>query len=604
MADSHTRTIHLTLWLSLALAGPSCVLVEAFSDDEESSAEAGEVLERSLTLIVRSSAQLPIETFELGDVPEDRIVSRGQGFARIEGILGGFSSTISAPLHVEGFVCVDTQVPDSQYTATLIPFAPVQLIEDTTITTTLGFGGVELELLGQSLVDPSAADPTAPVEGPVEVFVTPIPFADLPESVSCPEGIVKEGHEVLDVKLNFMAMADATPMKDGKKLQLNPDKPATLTLPVAPALTKNHDGRPLYVYVLDADGAWERVSSTALEFVEGEQFVRAQIEHFSTYAVAVEVPVIELAAHAIEARDTEARELVVSALGVDPSGAPGPGGLHIARRSSALEPAFPVPPCLFFEVPDLPSSERLDVRSLGDRPRSYRLSGNGAPDEPTIEHSEAPFKPEGAADGEPCVEPSDCESLKCGLGWSQDGLISMCGACALDFDCQWGSCIPGNLRRPGGPFCSLGNIGDPCQSDAACLPEGAVCSSLEINGLEDVTVCGYCDNEDPDSCAMGSSCHPRVYPELLFTGGVWNDCVADGTLAQDHICELDEDGDGHEACENRCSTVSVIEDEFDLGACGECLDAADCGGNECIDPPPVSSLFELLGGLQGSVCAD
>ena len=218
---------------------------------------------------------------------------------------------------------------------------------------------------------------------------------------------------------------------------------------------------------------------------------------------------------------------------------------------------------------------------------------NGAPSpayDPGLKNSngDVPTTGEpGLPDGDPCNADDECMSGSCYL---VPFLGGYCGECNEDADCMGGGCTPPNPYTEAGSVCNAGDPGDGCETTMVC-EDGLVCSTvLELLGLVTLKTCGECST-DAD-CGGGLFCAPIA--DFAEWGGQMQ-CIMPGTLPQDSYCLLD--GNGDSACSSGvCSPIDVMG-LTEIGACGQCLEDADCMGS-C-----DSGSFDIgTGELLGSQC--
>lgn len=183
-------------------------------------------------------------------------------------------------------------------------------------------------------------------------------------------------------------------------------------------------------------------------------------------------------------------------------------------------------------------------------------------------------EPVGLPSGADCTDDSQCEEGHCYLS----ALGNKCGECSSDADCDFG-CTPPifTLEPPKGSSCNGGNLGDGCETDAAC--SGLECNlTLELPGIFSHSTCGECD-EDAD-CMPGQVCN--VDYDILGIWGVWT-CVPTGSVGLGEFCA--SDGSGDLACSSGHCTSGDFEGLFDLGICSECEVDGDCpAGQSCNEP--------------------
>lgn len=192
--------------------------------------------------------------------------------------------------------------------------------------------------------------------------------------------------------------------------------------------------------------------------------------------------------------------------------------------------------------------------------------------------------------GGQCASDADCISGNC-YEIPIPMVGGVCGECDEDQDCvDAGTGIGCSLSMAGG-VCTQGDVGNGCMSDDACM-EGLTCGpaiDLPIPGLLPDS-CNEC--EDSSDCEMGMVCNPTV-DILSFSGS--RQCVAEGSVANDNLCDID--GDGDLACTSGiCAPVNIMG-FIEIGVCGECETDDDCPMGTTCTPGSVSQ-----GGLAGSVC--
>lgn len=187
--------------------------------------------------------------------------------------------------------------------------------------------------------------------------------------------------------------------------------------------------------------------------------------------------------------------------------------------------------------------------------------------------------------GEPCLVPSDCESVFCDLnggGGGQGGAPAMgvCAPCSNDGDCAGDEyCDPADN---GGTCKPKGGLGDPCGGDNQCLS-------------------GQCPSDDSVCCddACGSDCEACL---MVKTG------VADGTCAQVlDWTDPDDDCSGFETCDpvggGACDLKPL---GISCGGDDEC-DSDDCADGVCCESScsgTCRACIEIYTGKVDGDCTD
>lgn len=190
--------------------------------------------------------------------------------------------------------------------------------------------------------------------------------------------------------------------------------------------------------------------------------------------------------------------------------------------------------------------------------------------------------PEGLPDGADCTQDDQCASGSCFV----TGIGGLCGECSGDDDCEFGCSLPNPLAMPPeGSTCADGNLGDGCETDAAC--PGLECVNvIDVPGILEANTCGEC-SEDAD-CMPDQVCDISL--DIANLGGVWT-CVATGSVSLGEFC--DQDGSGDEACTSGHCASASLKGLLEFGVCSECEVNSDCNaGQTCVEPEV---------GLDGSV---
>jgi hypothetical protein len=193
------------------------------------------------------------------------------------------------------------------------------------------------------------------------------------------------------------------------------------------------------------------------------------------------------------------------------------------------------------------------------------------------------------ANGDTCSLDQECASGNC---FVIPFLGGRCGECNEDVDCPDGGCTSFNPFGNDAPMCNLGQSGGGCESDAACQLGLSCVNIFDLLGLISVNTCS--------SCASDLDCQGLDICAPMFDLAAWQgsaQCIPPGSLPQDSSCSLD--GNGDQACMSGICSVVDIMAIAEIGACGECNNNADCGGNELCNP----GHFILNDGtLVGSFC--
>jgi hypothetical protein len=226
---------------------------------------------------------------------------------------------------------------------------------------------------------------------------------------------------------------------------------------------------------------------------------------------------------------------------------------------------------------------------------STETTGN---DDPTVAETTTTTTEETGGDlpnGSSCTSDGECMSGNC---YVVPFLGGQCGECNEDADCAdttGGGCTPPNPFETSGSTCNMGEVGGGCESSDVCQ-DGLSCGNvLDLLGLIQINTCGEC--ADDSNCMGGDICAPIVV--VSDFSGV-NSCIMPGSLEQDAFCKLAaEGGNGDAACMSGiCSTIDIMG-LASIGACGECNEDADCGGNGTC----VAGTFDLdTAALSGSTC--
>ena len=180
----------------------------------------------------------------------------------------------------------------------------------------------------------------------------------------------------------------------------------------------------------------------------------------------------------------------------------------------------------------------------------------------------------GLPDGSKCTDSAECAGV-CYVS----GIGGLCGECSGDADCDFGCDVPNPLASPPeGSVCNAGNLGENCETEAACVGDLECVSVLDVPGILEVSSCSEC-NADND-CLPGEVCNN----ELAFTelSGVWT-CTPIGSRPLGSIC--DAEGSGDLACGSGICAATSVKGLIPLGVCSECDADNPCdGAPACVDP--------------------
>lgn len=187
--------------------------------------------------------------------------------------------------------------------------------------------------------------------------------------------------------------------------------------------------------------------------------------------------------------------------------------------------------------------------------------------------------------GAQCTADEDCQSNEC---WLAGALGGICGECNEDSDCPAGGCSAANPLTSLPSYCNMGELGEGCETSAACMP-GLECGDvLEVPGILDANTCGECLD---DTDCPGQTCQPN-YSVADLSGQF--ECVNLGSLPVGAGCDLTT---GDAACTSgTCATADLMM-LLELGVCSECADDTDCPGGTC-QPAEI----DLAMGLVPAVC--
>lgn len=187
--------------------------------------------------------------------------------------------------------------------------------------------------------------------------------------------------------------------------------------------------------------------------------------------------------------------------------------------------------------------------------------------------------------GAQCSANEDCQSNEC---WLAGPLGGICGECNEDSDCPAGGCSAANVLTSEPSYCNMGELGEGCETSAACMP-GLECGNvLEVPGILDANTCGECLD---DTDCPGQTCQPN-YSVAELSGQY--ECVNLGSLPDGAGCDLTT---GDAACTSgTCATADFMM-LLELGVCSECANDTDCPGGTC-QPAEI----DLAMGLVPATC--
>ena len=179
--------------------------------------------------------------------------------------------------------------------------------------------------------------------------------------------------------------------------------------------------------------------------------------------------------------------------------------------------------------------------------------------------------------GSVCQNDDDCASEAC----YPSILGSVCGECVSDDDCEYG-CTPPYPLDPSQQWalCNDGELGDSCESSAACASAGLQCVSFaNVAGVLSISTCSEC--ETSDDCPGSMVCN-EFFNAGEFRGGFA--CVNPGSLFDGSFCTVGAVGEA--ACMSHCSPGNYMG-LFNFGVCSECGSDADCGADMTCQPPEL-----------------
>ncbi|TPV92730.1 MAG: hypothetical protein B7733_24230 [Myxococcales bacterium FL481] len=256
--------------------------------------------------------------------------------------------------------------------------------------------------------------------------------------------------------------------------------------------------------------------------------------------------------------------------------------------------------------------------------------------------------------GEECYDPVDCASTLCRPEGEEAG-YGKCSECLSDEDCRSSGAglnctnkVPENLDDPTYYLCGTGQLGEKCETDAACVGERCVAghcsecktaqqcrdegqgrncvyrSTLRHSGWHRCT-----EGEIGDVCDVPESCRPELFCAERWTDAACAECGEDADCPAGDVCALplqggtrvcipanssptgsycDLSGPADESCEGYCVALDPSpQAETDphawpaigVGACGSCRPGQnDCLAGEICVPPSYSEAL----GATGSRC--
>lgn len=187
--------------------------------------------------------------------------------------------------------------------------------------------------------------------------------------------------------------------------------------------------------------------------------------------------------------------------------------------------------------------------------------------------------------GSPCDSGEECESEIC---YQIPMFGGVCSECETDQDCMDSrEGLNCSLGQIGYAECLDGGLGTMCMSDESCEGDLVCAQVIDLGGIFNDQFCSECkiDGDCPD----GQLCTPQ-FDLTAFTGQ--RSCADPGTVAQDGLCDIDE-----QCAPGFCGEVSLMG-FLTLGACGECLTDGDCDMGTCME----GSVDLMGGGVTGPTC--
>jgi len=206
--------------------------------------------------------------------------------------------------------------------------------------------------------------------------------------------------------------------------------------------------------------------------------------------------------------------------------------------------------------------------------------------EPGTEGGESSTTSQGSSSGSDTGLPpngSVCQSNDdCASGACYDAILgSVCGECLSDDDCDFG-CTPPYPLDPSEQWalCNDGELGDSCETDAACVSEAHQCVSFaNVAGVLSISTCSECASSD--DCPGSMLCN-EFFNAGEFRGGFA--CVNPGSLFDGSFCTTGPIGEA--ACINECAPGNFMG-LFNFGVCSECASDDDCPAEMTCELPQL-----------------
>lgn len=200
----------------------------------------------------------------------------------------------------------------------------------------------------------------------------------------------------------------------------------------------------------------------------------------------------------------------------------------------------------------------------------------------------------GAALGDACAEPCDCDSSACFVVGPLGGVCSECDEDADCADTTGFGCNFGNPLTMTPAVCSTtGDVGQSCETVDACA-DGLFCPTLiEVPGILSASTCSECEPETNNGCMGTDICTPTY--DIANIGGNYY-CAPVGSVPNDEGCNLT--GDGTECESGQCSPASLMGIPV-VAVCSPCNEDGDCGGGMTCQLPEVAiagNALELVPG--------
>jgi hypothetical protein len=188
-----------------------------------------------------------------------------------------------------------------------------------------------------------------------------------------------------------------------------------------------------------------------------------------------------------------------------------------------------------------------------------------------------------------CASDDECSSCRC-FPW--EGIPGVCGECIFDADCEKGGCTPPPFSQglmPQGAVCNEGELGDGCETDAACQLGLTCVEVLDMSFVWTRSSCSECVVDD--DCTDDEVCAP-TYDVLGFAG--YYSCVEPKTRALGEGCDLD--GSAGASCESLSCAPAQVMGLTVIGVCNPCDSADDCSdGDVCTLPYTDGNMQVVVG---------